>query len=84
MILRVAILLLGVVGPAQAQSMQEIFIQSEEARLLKLKEEAKALSERQPKSPEVLGQLRVLQLEIRRIDGRIRTLKENAQIRPPE
>ena len=59
MIARALLVALALVGPAQAQSLAELYVQSEQARLDELR------------------------IEIRRIEGRIRTIKESA-VRPPD
>ena len=77
MIARGLILMLAVVGPAQAQSLTELFVQSERARLVTLKDELKMLSEREPKTAADRGRMSELRLEIRRIEGRIKAIEED-------
>ncbi len=74
-------LMLAVAGPAQAQSLTELFVQSERARLVTLKDELKTLSEREPKTAADRSRLSELRLEIRRIEGRVKAIEEDEKRR---
>ena len=76
MIGKVLVLLLALVGPVYAQSLQELYTESERARLVRLKEEANALMEREPKTDDDLYRLTDLRLEIRRTERRLKALEE--------
>ena len=76
MIAKVLGLLLALVGPVYAQSLQELYTESERARLVRLKEEAKALMEREPQTDDDLHRLTDLRLEIRRTERRLKALEE--------
>jgi hypothetical protein len=76
MLARVCVLLLALAGPAYAQSMQELYVESERARLVRLREEARALMEREPKTDDDLYRLTDLRLEIRRTERRLKALEE--------
>ena len=77
MLARALMLMLAVVGPAQAQSLTELFVQSERARLVALKDELKTLSEREAKTAADRGRMSELRLEIRRIEGRVKAIEED-------
>ena len=81
MLARGFLLMLAVVGPAQAQSLPELFVQSERARLVTLKDELKTLSEREPKTAADQGRVNELRLEIRRIEGRVKAIEEDEKRR---
>ena len=82
----VLFLVLALIGPAQAQSMTEIYLESERARLVVLRQELTALAKREPQSDEELTRLINLRLEIRRVEGRIKAIeqgiKEREQAQP--
>jgi hypothetical protein len=80
---RLLLLVLALVGPAQAQSLAEIYVESEQARLDELKAELAALTGWTAKEKPMPGKLDELRIEIRRIEGRIRAIKESAP-HPPE
>ena len=81
MLARALMLMLAVVGPAQAQSLTELFVQSERARLVTLKDELKTLSEREAKTAVDRGRMSELRLEIRRIEGRVKAIEEDEKRR---
>jgi len=83
MIARALLVALALVGPAQAQSLAELYVQSEQARLDELKAELTALTGWNATEKPTPGKLDELRIEIRRIEGRIRTIKESA-VRPPD
>lgn len=74
-------LMLAGVGPAQAQSLTELFVQSERARLVTLKDELKTSSEREPKAAADRSRMSELRLEIRRIEGRVKAIEEDEKRR---
>ena len=74
-------LMLAVVGPAQAQSLTELYVQSERARLVTLKGELRTLSEREPKTAADGSRMSELRLEIRRIEGRVKAIEERERRR---
>ncbi len=76
MLAKVCVLLFALAGPVYAQSMQEIYMASERARLVRLKEEARAIMEREPKTDDDLYRLTDLRLEIRRTERRLKALEE--------
>ncbi len=77
-------LVLALVGPAQAQSMTEIYLESERARLVTLKQELTTLVKREPQSDEELNRLIQLRLEIRRLEGRIKAIEQGIKERERE
>jgi len=77
-------LVLALVGPAQAQSMTEIFLESERARLVTLRQELTALVKQEPQSGEELTRLIRLRLEIRRVEGRIKAIEQGIKEREQE
>ena len=81
MLARGLILMLAVVGPAQAQSLTELFVQSERARLVTLKDELKTLSGRESKTAADRSRMSELRLEIRRIEGRVKAIEEDEKRR---
>ena len=81
MLVRGLILMLAVVGPAQAQSLTELFVQSERARLVTLKDELKTLSGRGSKTAADRSRMSELRLEIRRIEGRVKAIEEEEKRR---
>jgi len=81
MLARGFLLMLAVVGPAQAQSLPELFVQSERARLVTLTDELKTLSEREPKTAADQARVNELRLEIRRIEGRVKAIEEDQKRR---
>ena len=76
MIGRALILLLALVGPAYGQSLTELYLESERARLAELKAEAQTLAARGLNTEEELNRFAELRLQIRRTEGRIKALQE--------
>jgi hypothetical protein len=76
MIGRALIVLLTLVGPAYGQSLTELYLESERARLTTLKEQAKVLAQRGLDTDEELNRFADLRREIRRVEGRIKALQE--------
>ena len=77
-------LVLALVGPVQAQSMTEIYLESERARLTTLRQELTSLVKREPQSDEELTRVIQLRLEIRRVEGRIKAIMRGIKEREQE
>lgn len=75
------LLVLALVGSAEAQSLTDLFLESERARLATLKTELRTLSAGEP-SDDALGRMIELRLEIRRLEGRIRAIEEDRKRTP--
>ena len=84
MVMWALFLVLALIGPAQAQSMTEIFLESERARLVTLRQELSALVKQEPQSDEELTRLIRLRLEIRRVEGRIKAIEQGIKERQLE
>jgi hypothetical protein len=83
MIARALLLALVLAGPAHAQSLAELYVESEQARLDELRAELAALTGWTATEKPMPGKVDELRIEIRRIEGRIRAIKESAP-RPPD
>jgi hypothetical protein len=70
-------------GPAQAQSLADVYVESEQARLDELKAELAALTGWTAAEQPMPGKVDTLRMEIRRIEGRLRAIRESAP-RPPD
>jgi len=68
----------------QAQSMTEIYLESERARLTTLRQELTTLVRREPQSDEELTRVIQLRLEIRRVEGRIKAIERGIKEREQE
>ncbi len=77
-------LVLALAGPVQAQSMTEIYLESERARLTTLRQELTTLVRREPQSDEELTRVIQLRLEIRRVEGRIKAIERGIKEREQE
>lgn len=77
-------LVLTLAGPAQAQSMTEIYLESERARLTTLRQELTTLVKQEPQSDEELTRVIQLRLEIRRVEGRIKAIERGIKEREQE
>lgn len=77
-------LVLALAGPAQAQSMTEIYLESERARLTTLRQELTTLVKQEPQSDEELTRVIQLRLEIRRVEGRIKAIERGIKEREQE
>jgi hypothetical protein len=77
-------LVLALAGPVQAQSMTEIYLESERARLTTLRQELTTLVKREPQSDEELTRVIQLRLEIRRVEGRIKAIERGIKEREQE
>src|SRR5207244_10929993 len=84
MVLWALFLVLALVGPAQAQSMTETFLESDRARLVTLRQELTTLVKQEPQSDEELTRLIRLRLEIRRVEGRIKAIEQGIKEREQE
>ena len=84
MVLWALFLVLALVGPAHAQSMTEIFLESERARLVTLRQELTTLVKQEPQSDEELTRLIRLRVEIRRVEGRIKAIEQGIKERQLE
>jgi hypothetical protein len=83
MIARALLLALVLAGQAHAQSLAELYVESEQARLDELRAELAALTGWTATEKPMPGKVDELRIEIRRIEGRIRAIKESAP-RPPD
>jgi hypothetical protein len=83
MIARALLLALILAGPAQAQSLADVYVESEQARLDELKAELAALTGWTAAEKPMPGKVDALRMEIRRIEGRLRAIREAAP-RPPD
>ncbi len=77
MIGRVLFLLLALCGPAQAQSLTDLYLDSERTRISGLKEAVRRLLRREPQTDEDLYRARELQTEIRRVERRIQAIEDD-------
>jgi hypothetical protein len=64
--------------------MTEIFLESERARLVTLRQELTTLVKQEPQSDEELTRLIRLRLEIRRVEGRIKAIERGIKERELE
>ncbi len=81
MIVWLLLLVLAIASPVRAQSMTEIYIESEKEKIVALRGELHTLAQREPKTDEELYRMgRILQ-EIKVIQGRIRTLEEDIKMK---
>lgn len=87
MIMWALFLILSVVGPAQAQSMTEIYLQSERGRLAVLTKEFDTLLRHEPKTDADYNRLGELRIEIKRVKGRIKSIEDDVKAKaqgPPQ
>jgi uncharacterized protein YigA (DUF484 family) len=77
-------LVLALVGPVQAQSMTEIYLESERARLGALRQELATLVKQEPQNDAEITRLIQLRLEIRRVEGRIKAIEQGIKEREQE
>lgn len=74
-------LVLAIASPVRAQSMTEIYIESEKEKVVALREELHTLAQREPKTDEDLYRMGRLLQEIKVIQGRIKTLEDDIKMK---
>lgn len=74
---------LAIATPTYAQSLADLYVQSEETRLATLKRELAEVTSRNGDKAVPPGRLDELRFEIRRVEGRIRAINASAP-RPPD
>lgn len=81
MIVWLLFLVLAIASPVRAQSITEIYIESEKAKIVSLREELHKIAEHQPNTDEEIYRMgRILQ-EIKVIDRRIKTLEDDLRMK---
>ena len=75
------VLVLAIASPVRAQSMTEIYIESEKEKIVALREEFHTLAQREPKTDEELYRMGRLLQEIKVIQGRIKSLEDDIKMK---